>query len=72
MIDDIKKIQLRLGKDVKDLTRMLDAHLATIPEEGQEVVKESRADMQQLLKSIKDGDQDTPNKILKKYANIRR
>lgn len=71
MINDIKKIQSRLGKDLKDLTRMLDATLATIPEDMEEI-SESRADMQRVINSIKTGDTDVTNEILKKYANFNR
>ena len=72
MINDIKKIQSRLGKDLKDLTRMLDATLATIPEDNMEEISESRADMQRVINSIKTGDTDVTNEILKKYANFNR
>jgi hypothetical protein len=72
MIDDIKKMQLRLGQDVKDLSTMLDTTLATIPPEGMEKVKEARADMAEVLNSIKKGDSDVANKIIAKYANSNR
>jgi hypothetical protein len=72
MIEDIKKMQLRLGRDMKELTTMLDTTLASIPEEGMEKVKEARLDMAEVLNSIKKGQSDVANKIIDKYANSNR
>jgi|TARA_R110000772_G_scaffold88986_5_gene184646 hypothetical protein len=72
MIEDIKKMQLRLGRDMKELTTMLDTTLATIPEEGMEKVKEARADMRLVVNSIKKGQSDVANQIIEKYANSNR
>jgi len=72
MIEDIKKMQLRLGRDMKELTKMLDTTLASIPEDGMEKVKEARLDMAEVLNSIKKGQSDVANKIIDKYANFNR
>jgi hypothetical protein len=72
MIEDIKKMQLRLGRDMKELTTMLDTTLASIPEDGMEKVKEARLDMAEVLNSIKKGQSDVANKIIDKYANPNR
>lgn len=72
MIEDIKKMQLRLGQDIKDLTIMLDTTLASMPPENMDKVKEARADMAEVLNSIKKGDTSVANKIIKKYANSNR
>ena len=65
-------MQLRLGRDMKELTTMLDTTLATIPEEGMEKVKEARADMRLVVNSIKKGQSDVANQIIEKYANSNR
>jgi len=72
MIKDIKEIQSKLGKDVKSLTRMLDATMAQIPEDKMENINEARGDMQKMLNSIKTGKVDVTNEILKKYVNFNR
>ena len=72
MIEDIKKIQLRLGKDIKRLAVIMDTTLANIPQEGMDKVKEARADMAEVLNSIKKGDSEVANKIIRKYANSNR
>ena len=72
MIEDIKKIQLRLGKDIKRLAVIMDTTLANIPQEGMDKVKEARADMAEVLNSINKGDSEVANKIIGKYANSNR
>ena len=72
MINDIKKIQSRLGKDLNSLTRMLDTTLAQLPEESLKEVSEVRGDMQRVLNGIKSGDTDVANEIIKKYGNSSR
>lgn len=65
-------MQLRLGQDIKDLTIMLDTTLASMPPENMDKVKEARADMAEVLNSIKKGDTSVANKIIEKYANSNR
>jgi hypothetical protein len=72
MIGEIKKIQARLGKDLKDITRVLDATISQIPEDQLVEVNEVRADIQKAVNSIKSGDSNVSSEILKKYGNSSR
>ena len=72
MINDINKIKARLGGDLKSLTKMLDATLATVPKEGMDQMAEVRGDMQKVINSIKKGDSGVSEQIIKKYANSQR
>lgn len=69
MINDVKNIQANLGKNLKELTRILDTTLAQIPEEHMDEIGKVRADMQKVINSIKSGDSDVSSEIIKKYGN---
>tara|TARA_R110001606_G_scaffold235915_1_gene383798 strand:+ start:704 stop:928 length:225 start_codon:yes stop_codon:yes gene_type:complete len=54
------------------LTKVLDAHLAQIPDEAMKDLAPTRADIQRIVKSVKDGDVDAINEIKNKYAESNR
>ena len=72
MIDDIKKIQINLGKNFNDLKRIMDSYLNELPEEAQKKINPIRTDINKIMKEVKNGNVDAINKITDKYANISR
>jgi hypothetical protein len=69
---NIKDIEKSLLKDLGRMTKVLDAHLAQLPEEAMKMAAPVRSDMTRILKNIKDGDVDSINEIKNRYANTRR
>jgi hypothetical protein len=69
---NIKDLEKSLVRDLGKMTKLLDAHFATMPEEAIKMMAPMRADMTKVLKSIKDGDVDAINSIKDKYGNLNR
>tara|TARA_R110000772_G_scaffold266034_1_gene388013 strand:+ start:3916 stop:4131 length:216 start_codon:yes stop_codon:yes gene_type:complete len=69
MIEDIHKLTERLSKDTVKLKKIMDQHLSKLPEEVLKKVAPMQADMNRILRSVKDGNVDAINEIRKKYAN---
>jgi archaellum component FlaC len=69
-IDDIQKLTERLSKDSMKLKKIMDHQLSNIPEDAMEKVAPIQADMNRILRSVKDGNVDAINEIRNKYADI--
>ena len=50
LIDDIKKIQINLGKNFNDLKRIMDSYLNELPEEAQKKINPIRTDINKIMK----------------------
>jgi len=69
-IDDIQKLTERLSKDTMKLKKIMDNHLSKLPEDMVKKVAPMQADMNRILRSVKDGNVDAINEIRRKYADI--
>lgn len=72
MINEATDIAKRLQKDVKKLKKIMDSSLANLPEEHQQKIVPIQADMNRILRSVKDGNVDAINEIRDKYADLHR
>lgn len=72
MIHDIHKITERLSKDTMKLKKIMDNQLSKLPQEAVEKVAPIQADMNRILRSVKNGNVEAINEIREKYADINR
>lgn len=72
MIDNIHKLTDRLTKDTMKLKKMMDHQLSKLPEDAVKKIAPIQADMNKILKSVKEGNVDAINEIRNKYANTNR
>ena len=72
MIHDIHKITERLSKDTMKLKKIMDNQLSKLPQEAVEKVAPIQADMNKILRSVKNGNVEAINEIREKYADINR
>lgn len=70
MKDDIHKLTERLLSDSMKLKKIMDNQLSKLPEDLQKNIAPMQADMNRILKSVKDGNVDAINEIKKKYADF--
>lgn len=70
MINDIHKLTERLSKDTMKLKKIMDNQLSKLPEDAVKKIAPIQADMNRILRSVKDGNVDAINEIRNKYADI--
>ena len=66
---ELKELQGSIIKDFTKITKVLDIHLAQIPENKLVDIAPIRSDIQRIMNNVKAGDVDAINEITKKYAN---
>lgn len=68
-MEDVEKIAKEMGKNLNKLLDVFGKKLNEIPEEHRHIVADAEVDVAKMKKSIKEGDADTLQNIIKKYGN---
>jgi hypothetical protein len=71
-MEDVKKSADIVNKELSKMLSALDNKLITLPEGYSDLIKESRLDISKALRSLKNGDQNGLQQIVKKYASFNR
>lgn len=71
-MEDVKKIAERVGKDMNKMLGVLQQNLAQIPDDKRGVVIDAQKDVNVVMKSLKNGDTESLEKLIKKYGNLHR
>lgn len=71
-MEDVKKSAEIVNKELTNMLNALDSKLATLPAGYTDLIKQSRLDIGKAMRSLKNGDQEALQKIVKKYASSNR
>jgi hypothetical protein len=68
-MEDVKKLADRVGKDLNKILDVFGQKLSTIPDEHKHLVADAQRDIAAVKKSIKEGDSQPLETLIKKYGN---
>lgn len=68
-MEDVQKIAARMGKDLNKMLDIFGKKLNQIPEDHRHLVADAEVDIAKMKKSIKEGDSETLENLIKKYGS---